>query len=319
MALLPYLVSAAIGSVIGGGTNYFAIRMLFRPYRQLRILGVRVPFTPGVIPSRQEQLAESVAEAVSRHLVTPEELRKALESPEISASIHEAILKNLQSIMTDPLEETVCAGGEVSWEAVRDAVAEHLEAAIVRTTKTRAFETVIHRLLGSSEAPSGTPETDAAGSGDAEVVPTGIPGARTAFWNTIRTHAGQFLYEILSTPETAAWLVQELRPVLDENLGQLRPGTYLPDPSVRRIADLLAGRVMTFLKKDASTIIERIDIRAMVARRVAEFPMADLEGIVIACARRELRAITVLGFLLGAVVGLLNPVLNGVFSAWMGG
>jgi uncharacterized membrane-anchored protein YjiN (DUF445 family) len=318
MSILPYLLSAGLGALIGGGTNYCAIRMLFRPYRAIRLRGVRLPFTPGVIPARQEELAERVAEAVSGHLVTPEGLREALDSPDVAASVREGIHRNLLAIMRAPLEETVCAGGDVRWEEVLDAVAEHLEAAIVRTTRTEAFGAVVERLTGALTENIrqalmmwGFPAGFALGG------PVGGIGAVGAgeLVGRLRGRIAKAMNEVFASPETAAWLVRELRPALDDNLGGLRPAVYLPDPSVRRIADLLAERAMTFLREDAGEIVETIDIRGLVARRVREFPMAELERIVVACARKELRAITALGFLLGAVVGLLNPILAG----WLGG
>ncbi|MCK4514025.1 MAG: DUF445 family protein, partial [Spirochaetaceae bacterium] len=53
MRLLPYVLPPALGAVIGYVTNYVAIRMLFRPLTERRVFGVRVPFTPGIIPRQR--------------------------------------------------------------------------------------------------------------------------------------------------------------------------------------------------------------------------------------------------------------------------
>ncbi|NJN32087.1 MAG: DUF445 domain-containing protein [Synechococcales cyanobacterium RM1_1_8] len=50
--------------------------MLFRPYRARYLLGRRIPFTPGLIPSNQARLAQRVADAIMGSLLTPEELQK---------------------------------------------------------------------------------------------------------------------------------------------------------------------------------------------------------------------------------------------------
>ena len=50
MDLLHIILPIALCAAIGYFTNYIAIKMLFRPRKELRIGSWRVPFTPGVIP-----------------------------------------------------------------------------------------------------------------------------------------------------------------------------------------------------------------------------------------------------------------------------
>lgn len=73
---LTIIMMIAIGAIIGGFTNYLAIKMLFRPYKTLYIGKWRVPFTPGLIPKRQDELAEQMGKVVTRHLLTPEGIKK---------------------------------------------------------------------------------------------------------------------------------------------------------------------------------------------------------------------------------------------------
>ena len=63
--LLPWLAPPILGAVIGYVTNRIAIQMLFRPRTEKRILGVHVPFTPGIIPKNRNELAKSIARAVA--------------------------------------------------------------------------------------------------------------------------------------------------------------------------------------------------------------------------------------------------------------
>lgn len=67
-----------IGAVIGGFTNFIAIRMLFRPYKTFFIGKWQLPFTPGLIPKRQNELAAQIGKLVVGHLVTPESIQKKL-------------------------------------------------------------------------------------------------------------------------------------------------------------------------------------------------------------------------------------------------
>lgn len=65
-----------IGAVIGGFTNSLAIKMLFRPYKPIYIGNWRVPFTPGLIPKRRDELATQLGIMVVDHLLTPESIQK---------------------------------------------------------------------------------------------------------------------------------------------------------------------------------------------------------------------------------------------------
>ncbi|MBM7702700.1 DUF445 domain-containing protein [Metabacillus iocasae] len=68
-----------IGAAIGGFTNHLAIKMLFRPYHAKYIFGKRIPFTPGLIPKRREELAVQLGKMVVEHLVTPESIKRKLQ------------------------------------------------------------------------------------------------------------------------------------------------------------------------------------------------------------------------------------------------
>ncbi|MBW8349627.1 DUF445 family protein [Bacillus sp. IITD106] len=67
-----------VGGAIGGFTNFIAIRMLFRPYKTFYIGKWQLPFTPGLIPKRQNELAAQVGKLIVNHLVTPESIQKKL-------------------------------------------------------------------------------------------------------------------------------------------------------------------------------------------------------------------------------------------------
>lgn len=75
---MGFVAPPFIGAFIGYLTNKVAIRMLFRPLRPWRIFGIRIPMTPGVIPTKRHELALNIGEMVGEHLLTSEEIGKAL-------------------------------------------------------------------------------------------------------------------------------------------------------------------------------------------------------------------------------------------------
>ncbi|RST59569.1 DUF445 family protein [Siminovitchia terrae] len=93
--IIPFMV--IIGAVIGGFTNFLAIRMLFRPYRTLYIGKWQVPFTPGLIPKRQGELAAQIGKLVVGYLVTPESIYKKLTDESFKRDTEEWIHTKLNS------------------------------------------------------------------------------------------------------------------------------------------------------------------------------------------------------------------------------
>ncbi|MGD9677599.1 MAG: DUF445 family protein [Vulcanibacillus sp.] len=66
-----YIIFAVlIGILIGAYTNHLAIKMLFRPYRAWKIGAWQVPFTPGLIPKRKEEISKRLGLIVENYLFT---------------------------------------------------------------------------------------------------------------------------------------------------------------------------------------------------------------------------------------------------------
>src|SRR5699024_10722903 len=70
--ILTIIGMMIIGSIIGGFTNFVAIKMLFHPYHEKKIFGYKLPFTPGLIPKRRNELSKKVGQMVTNQLLTPE-------------------------------------------------------------------------------------------------------------------------------------------------------------------------------------------------------------------------------------------------------
>jgi len=96
-SLLQYALGPAIGAAIGWATNWVAIKMLFRPRREVRILGLRLQ---GLIPKRKAEIVERVAEIVAEELVNREDIREMVES----AGLESVIMKKAE----EEIDEWVC-------------------------------------------------------------------------------------------------------------------------------------------------------------------------------------------------------------------
>ena len=79
--------------------------MLFRPLRAWRLLGVRIPFTPGVIPRQREELAERIGRMVSSELLTSEVFSRRFESDAFERILTRAIVAFVDRLGTTRVGE----------------------------------------------------------------------------------------------------------------------------------------------------------------------------------------------------------------------
>ena len=101
--VLPWVLPVIIGASIGYITNAIAIRMLFRPLTEKRIMGIRLPFTPGIIPRQRYELSENIAKMVSKELITEEAVKRQLEKENFKSGIKRAV----QSVSNQLLESQI--------------------------------------------------------------------------------------------------------------------------------------------------------------------------------------------------------------------
>jgi uncharacterized membrane protein YheB (UPF0754 family) len=85
--MIRILITAITGSVIGYITNWLAIKMLFKPHTEKRVFGIKVPFTPGLIPKEKSRIAKSVGDAIGDHLLTSDTLIESLCSEEMNGKL----------------------------------------------------------------------------------------------------------------------------------------------------------------------------------------------------------------------------------------
>lgn len=157
--LLTFVLPPALGAAIGFITNAIAIRMLFRPLDEKRIIGIRIPFTPGIIPRQRGQLAESIGKMVSQRLLTEEVLREKIESAQFRNGLTQRVAGFSSAVVatsdgdssTDDRPSSSLLVMPVADDAEREALNERmLEFAsllIERFLKSDALETIVRTVV----------------------------------------------------------------------------------------------------------------------------------------------------------------------------
>ncbi|CAN5768657.1 hypothetical protein BH23GEM11_BH23GEM11_05660 [soil metagenome] len=88
------------GALAGGLTNTIAVWMLFHPYEPPRFLGRwRIRFLHGAIPKNQARLAAAVGRTVGNRLLTEDDLRGIMGSPDFRAAFDRRLTAFLDDIL----------------------------------------------------------------------------------------------------------------------------------------------------------------------------------------------------------------------------
>lgn len=104
--LTATLISIAAYGFVGWLTNVQALAMLFKPYTEKRLFGIRIPFTPGVIISRKPRFARSMSAFVDEELLKKSSMEDIFNKNKnaIYNSLKEVISKEDYKVVVDFLD-----------------------------------------------------------------------------------------------------------------------------------------------------------------------------------------------------------------------
>ncbi|MED1780598.1 DUF445 family protein [Brevibacillus fortis] len=374
------LVNIAVGSVIGGVTNELAIRMLFKPVKPWYIGRWKVPFTPGLIPRRRDDIAIQMGRLVEEHLLTTEGVKRALNQSGLEStltgwmntiardwmtderSLRQALLTVMPQLFKEDgtWSEGVRAPIEVKWGTFVEQVLAQYEEKKLRELVTdngrqrldAALGSVSELLLKRFREYLHSPE----GQQTLQNMVRGLLGGGGGmFGGLVGMFLGDdkilgkilpYLDELLQSRELSErvhyFLHKEADKLLDKNVGEVvawigrdqvddwarklfvklekqslrivdEPLSRLTAPISETVTTELIPRLAKWmvetLQQNVERIFSRLAIRDIVTRQVEGFPIERIEEMVVGISGKEFRMITVLGFILGGMIGLIQGLL----------
>ena len=147
--ILPWVLPPFVGALIGYVTNALAIKMLFRPLTAKRFLGIRLPLTPGIIPRRRQELAESIGRMVSRELLTEDTVKSQLSSKDFQKRLKENIYSVITNLLNTPISSLQKRGREILVSSVEHFLAESLSGFFSSRSFIQAVRSIISTLVHS--------------------------------------------------------------------------------------------------------------------------------------------------------------------------
>lgn len=117
------IISIAAYALVGWLTNVQALAMLFKPYKEKRVLGFKVPFTPGVIVSRKPKFAKAMSEFVDEELLNRESMEDLFRKNKdnICNKLKEMVSKDNYKLLVDLLDKHKDKIGRISFDYSKKA------------------------------------------------------------------------------------------------------------------------------------------------------------------------------------------------------
>jgi uncharacterized membrane protein YheB (UPF0754 family) len=384
---LLWLIPPLAGAIIGYVTNAVAIKMLFRPLREIRVFGIRLPFTPGILPRQRHKLAENIGAMVERQLITPEILITRLHREDVRTTIRDSLALYTEKLLTkridlgefpflnrslreilglesaSPLEKNLSAILEKQVQRSAPQAVSHL-AALLETNFPRMAESLIlflekpeiHRLL---EIHGGIFLNNAilklnvfqrfflsAGQYDKtlhdrmpEIIEDLIGQIKKLLeGRDVQTRIIALLtdtaYEQLMGQETQEHIVRFLSGIaasfLDRPLGDIVQFFLTGDPETpgarglgrllainqekkNRLDSLILDKVLVLAEEQSAAVLRTLNIKTLVSDRINSLDMLSVEHIVLDVMANQFKWINVFGAILGALIGLFQPVFSWFF------
>lgn len=372
--LVTLLFMAIIGAAIGGVTNHLAIKMLFRPHEAIYIKNWRVPFTPGLIPKRRDELARQLGLTVVNYLLTPETFRKKFFSKDIQdkveqfvqTKVEETIFTNDKTIqdwltlagfsnMPTTIENKIEAIVEGQFESMKNTLSTKsihtLLSADIQYTIEAKIPVVVRHILEKGEDYFLSPEGELtikamiddflSSKGSLGGMINMFLGDSSSLVAKVQRELIKFLQAqgttaLLTKIFTQEWDKLKERPAMDflqdirfdsilmkvqgyvkeqlaveERLNQ--PISYYWTEGNTWMKETVIPQVIekAFVKAEEKLedVLKRLNLQEVVREQVDTFPVAKLEELVLGISKREFKMITVLGAVLGGLIGIVQGLI----------
>ena len=158
IAILSWLAPPIIGALIGYVTNRIAIKMLFRPRTPQYILGIHIPFTPGIIPKSRDEIATNIGQMVARELLSPEAIREQLDSPALQENLKLWVRHQREALMERPIR--LPDATNVEEEAGTQLLEDLLSELLPQLARSSVFQQAVSSLATSLISTIGQKQLD---------------------------------------------------------------------------------------------------------------------------------------------------------------
>lgn len=316
---VSYILAPALGGIIGYITNDIAIRMLFRPHKAKYIMGLHVPFTPGIIPKEKGRIADAIGGVISENLMNKDVLERYLLSDDMVSKVRLSVEEFIETQKHNPETVKEFLGHYLSDDEIA-TISQNVNESITKQTYTKlsdasvgekvahiAIDHVAEKLSidGAQELLAGL----GGAIGGLGGVAAGLLGGNIVarFLGMLREPAEHFLANNINTmlknngEEIVSNMVGgEVEGFLNKPVCKLLEGH---DDQLMQAVNTVESIYRTIINDHLPKILESIDISKIVRERINEMDVNETEKLIFQVMDKELKAIVWLGAGLGFIMG----------------
>lgn len=277
LKLLRIISGPIVGAVIGYITNYIAVKMLFRPYKEKRIGKIKIPFTPGIIPKRQAELAKAVGKAVGENLFTENDLVAAFENVSFNFNVPNGLTvgEMLASVESD--ERLKEKGAKAIAKSIYEEVVKADVGKIIAEQGKIAF----------AEKKSGLGMFAFMISDDL------VDGVASELSQKVNDYLSENAYAIIEEKVNA-----KIELLSGKKTSELCENEL--------IGELFNAVAKNFFVETVKNNVKQINVSAVVEAKVNAMDVKELEKLCLSVMKKELSAVVNLGALIGFLLGIIN-------------
>ena len=289
MEYLKYIMPPLIGAVIGYVTNWIAVKMMFRPLKEIKIGKFKLPFTPGIIPKNRKRIAKSIAIAINDNLLTNSDLTDKLMSNDIQDSIKEKVANFAMSdqILGDKILETV--DGQ-KFNQIKGALTNKLSNSIYLSI----LEANVGEIVGE--------QVELAAAEKLKGSLLGIFGGNSIV-SSVKAMAVARTNEYIE--QNGQRIITEL---IDKKTSDIlnTPICVLTDNLEIDLPEAVLSIYKKFVQEKFEEIIKSINISQIIEDKINSMDVLEIEKLILSVMTKELNALVSLGAVIGFVLGLFN-------------
>ena len=284
MEYLHYLSGPVIGAFIGYFTNYIAVKMLFHPYKEIKVLGLKLPFTPGVIPKNKPRLARAIARAVSDVLLTKQDLAGLITDSAV------------ESAGTAIVESSGLFGDKTPNDLAQSFGMDDLDTANAEAFLTeKVYEGI--KAMNISDIVAAKAMEVVRSNPMLSFLPVGSIIA------TIKAKIGEYVDSDECRSIIANVVSEKVSELKTTATGETLEALGLTAASAE---GLMTSLVRRLLDKYMEPMLELLDIETIIEDKINDMDIAMFEDLVMSVMKNELNAIVNLGFFIGLFIGVIN-------------
>ena len=291
---LQNLSGPIIGAVIGYCTNYIAVKMLFYPRNEVKVWGHKVPFTPGAIPKGKPRLAKTVGSVVANTLLTEEDIKQRILSPETEEAVVDKIMEELSKKIYVGMGR-ICSNYEEYGDLktnLSDAFTDQIMESVGKidfknTIATEAGRIIKEKVNGTMLAMFLSDEML-----DSFIQPVGVE-----LENYIAENGKDFVQKEVNEKI----MVFEQKSILN-----LCEEMNVEEERIRNAVRSIYHKAS---ENAVTGVLKNVDISAMIEDKINDMKTEELEKVVLTVLKKELDTIVNLGALIGFILGSLNTIL----------